>query len=192
MTDRLLFLLDASGSMSQKKEITLMALNEYVKNIAKDNPNIRFTLIQWDSERYVTMYDGAIAFAPEFSKDDYLCRGYTPLLDVFANGLDNLNDGYPGKRMLTVFTDGLENASKYNTYYDVKNKIEKFRSEGNVVYFLGADIDAWEFSKQVSIPRLNTMSFDVDESVPMYRAVSQATSCYFSGSGSTNDSDKTS
>ena len=63
--------------------------------------------------------------------------------------------------LVTIMTDGEENASKEYTGYDIKKQIEELKLNRWTFTYIGADHDVEKFAMSISIT--NTMTFQKDE-----------------------------
>jgi hypothetical protein len=181
--------LDSSGSMLPFKKATVGTVNEYIDNI-KDL-DVNFKLVNWDSTGYRILYQGHIRACPRFTESAYIVGSLTPLMDAFGKGLTDLMKIEDGKKMLVLFTDGQENDSKEYNFNDVKLLVNKFIELGNEIIFLGANIDAWDISRQIDVKKQSTHSFRIEDQGEVYKGVSVETRSYFTSTGTTSTGNNT-
>lgn len=182
----LVFLLDGSGSMNHKREETIRDLNSYIKSL--QDQDLDFTLIVWDDDRYTTIFSGDIKGCPPIAVEAYVCLGLTPLFDVVGVALASLLSK-PGKKMLTILTDGQENVSKEYTLDKVKELVKDFQEAGNLILFMGEGMDTWQGGATIGIPMqyVSTYTYNIDSHIAYSGAACQTRS-YFSN-GDTDDTD---
>ena len=101
-----------------------------------------------------------IAGVRDLTDDDYQPNGCTPLYDAMGTSLANLQkkvrkDDYA---LVTIITDGLENASHEYSGKAIKNIVGLLREKGWIFNYIGANQDAVEVATDLSIDR--AMNFD--------------------------------
>jgi uncharacterized protein YegL len=144
-----LVILDESGSMEAIKKATIQGFNELIQSIKhslKEDPEI---------EQYVNFYSFNGAGIKEqmelqhashlkyLTEQAYCPDHMTPLYDAIGhavNKLKNKIDGLSGYSVLvTILTDGEENASKEYTHEAVVQLITSMRTKGWVFTYIGAN-----------------------------------------------------
>src|SRR5262249_30201084 len=78
------------------------------------------------------------------SVDEYRCAGWTPLFDAVGRGigiLDEALENKPGKAILVVMTDGMENASREFSHEKITELIKTRQERRWLVTFLGEGLD---------------------------------------------------
>lgn len=140
-------ILDMSGSMQAVYEDALGAVNGYVAR-AKQNRDLyeaRFSLVTFNSHGVETVRkDEIMETVRPLAHEEYRCDGMTPLYDAVGRGvgiLDEALGGKPGKAILAVMTDGLENASQEFTQETIKKLLKEREEAGWLVNFLGEGLD---------------------------------------------------
>lgn len=150
-------LLDRSGSMESCRDTTIDAFNEYVMGLRRsDTTDARVSLTVFDSESIDVLQHAEPAKSSlELSKEKYVPRSMTPLLDAIGHSvaaIDKvaLRDGE--KVALVILTDGHENASKEHTKDSIKKLLtDRQDNRGWLVTFLGADVDAFDEAGSIGI-----------------------------------------
>ena len=171
-----LIILDESGSMSAIYQEALTGVNETLQTIrmAKDeHPEQEHfvTLVAFDTGHYNEIYKGTPASkAVDITKAQYRPCGGTPLFDAMGraisdlrNHLDYLNHSSNNNDdvvLVTVITDGYENASKEYTGPAIKALVEEMRKKGWVFTYIGANQDVDRVAESMSIN--NRMAFQSD------------------------------
>ena len=150
MRTEIVFILDASGSMTGLEADTIGGFNSLIeKNREEPGEAVVSTVLFSDGSR--VLHDRLdIREVPRLTRRDYECYGCTALLDAVGGAIRHVDlvqkvqpAGYEADRVLFVITtDGQENASRRYTYPQVKGMIEKRRKEGWEFLFIGANIDA--------------------------------------------------
>ena len=158
-----LIIMDESGSMDRIKEQALNGANETIKTIRKaqeEMPNMlqKLTFVTFD-----TLYDGTevrtifedlpIDDVRNLHERDYCPCGGTPLYDAMGISLSKLQEQVqPGEHALvTIITDGLENASHEYSGKAIKSIVSLLREKGWVFAYIGANQDAVEVAKEMNI-----------------------------------------
>lgn len=139
--------LDRSGSMETIADDVIGGFNTFIQEQKKVPGEAIFTLAQFD-DQYEVVYDCApIADVKELTKETYVPRGSTALLDAIARTVNNVGsklasmkeEDRPSKVIFLVSTDGQENASREFTHAKVKEMVEHQTTKYNWTFiFMGA------------------------------------------------------
>ena len=166
-----LIILDASGSMESIYNQALSGVNETIQTIRmgqKDNPEFKqiLTLASFNSGRnYLNVKYSAtpIDEVKEITKEDYIAYGCTALYDAMGEMISELKRKVtPEDRVLvTVITDGYENASIHWNGPQIKSLVEELRHEGWTFTYIGANQDVEAVAGSMGIR--NTLSFDTTD-----------------------------
>ena len=168
-----LIIVDESGSMSHLREATLSGINETIGTIRKaqedfkDTQEHTLTLVTFDtgnSPAVRTMIDNKpISEVKEFT--DYMPNGCTPLYDAMGLSLtrlhDRIKDDPDAAAVVTVLTDGLENASREWTAKALRTLIEKLKAEGWSFSYMGSAHDVKEVTDLLAIDNVMEFSHDM-------------------------------
>ena len=153
-------ILDRSGSMQHMQEEAIGGFNAFLKDQQAIPEEARLTLVLFDHRYDVIHASVPLADVPELNRETYIPAGTTALFDaigrtVVAVGtrLEALaEEDRPNKVMVTILTDGMENASheyrKEQVAAMLKEQQEKYQWE---VVFLAANIDAFAVGGQLGI-----------------------------------------
>lgn len=145
------YILDRSGSMQPMQEPAVTAFNNFVKSQLDVPGDARLTLIQFDDAYEVPVSTRPILDVPQLTAATYTPRGSTALLDAIGRTIvetdrrvQTLPDTEkPGKVIVAIFTDGMENASRKYTLDHIGDLIRQFRDQkGWEFLFLAANQDA--------------------------------------------------
>lgn len=168
-----LIIVDESGSMSHLREATLSGINETIGTIKSaqkefaETQEHTLTLVTFDSDSnrpdVRTMIDNqSITEVLEFS--DYMPRGCTPLYDAMGQSLTKLHTAIKGdvdaSAVVTVLTDGLENASREWDAQSLRKLIEQLKEEGWSFSYMGSAHNVKEVTDLLSIENVVEFSHD--------------------------------
>lgn len=163
-------ILDRTGSMETIRDDTIGGFNTFLKDQKAIPGEATITLVQFDSQDpYEVVYDFVpIAEAKALTRDTYVPRAMTPLLDAMGRGINDLEkkigDLPKGKRpekiVLTVITDGQENASREFRKDQIEKMVKEKQDAGWQIVFLGADLGAINDAATVGISAPSTLGFD--------------------------------
>lgn len=146
----LVFILDASGSMSGLEKDTIGGFNSLINKNKKENEKTIVSTVFFNDKVHIIHDRIDINLIEKLTDKDYIPAGCTAMLDAIGSSImhikqmhNNLNeDVKPTKTLFIITTDGLENASREYSYTKIKNLIEKQKELGWEFLFLGANIDA--------------------------------------------------
>ena len=168
-----LIIVDESGSMSHLREATLSGINETIGTIKSaqkefaDTQEHTLTLVTFDSDSnrpdVRTMIDNqSITEVNEFR--DYMPNGCTPLYDAMGQSLTKLHTAIKGdvdaSAVVTVLTDGLENASREWDAHSLRKLIEQLKEEGWSFSYMGSAHNVKEVTDLLSIENVVEFSHD--------------------------------
>ena len=168
-----LIIVDESGSMSHLREVTLSGINETIGTIRNAQNEFAqtqvhtLTLVTFDTDSnrpaVRTMIDNEpIANVKKFR--DYMPNGCTPLYDAMGQSLTRLHTLIKGdvdaSAVVTVLTDGLENASREWNAQSLRKLIEQLKQEGWSFSYMGSAHDVKEVTDLLSIENVVEFSHD--------------------------------
>ena len=166
-----LMILDASGSMESIYNQALSGVNETIQTIRmgqKEHPEFEqsLTLASFNSgKNYLNVKYSAtpIVEVKEITKEDYIACGCTALYDAMGEMISELKRKVKqeDRVLVTVITDGYENASIHWNGPQIKSLVEELRHEGWTFTFIGANQDVEEVAGSMGIR--NTLAFDETE-----------------------------
>lgn len=161
------YVLDRSGSMASLATDAIGGFNAFLQSQKQVPGRANFTLVLFDHE-YQTVHKSVdIQHVPDLDERTYVPRGSTALLDAVGRTIDDLGahlarlpeDQRPGKVIVAIFTDGLENASRVFTTErlaeSIKHQQEKYSWE---FLFLAANQDAIASAAKLAIPAAQAMN----------------------------------
>jgi hypothetical protein len=145
------YILDRSGSMQPMQEPAVAAFNDFIKSQLDVPGAARLTLVQFDDAYEVPVAAMPIQDVPQLTAATYTPRGRTALLDAIGRTIKETDHRIsalpdadkPGKVILAIFTDGMENASLEYTIKHIGDLIRLYRDQkGWEFLFLAANQDA--------------------------------------------------
>lgn len=162
----LVFVIDRSGSMAGQESDTIGGFNAMLKKQQKVEGGCRVTTALFDDE-YELLHDRMdIREVKPITEKEYYVRGCTALYDAVGRTIFNVaaNQNPADKVLFVIITDGYENSSSEYTGRQVKEAIEKMKTERNWQFvFLGANIDAAEVAEEIGIDREMAAEYAADE-----------------------------
>jgi hypothetical protein len=164
-------ILDRTGSMESIRDDTIGGFNAFLNEQKQQPGKATLTLVQFDSQDpYEVIHQvKTIQEVPELTKETYVPRATTPLLDAIGRGINDLEkciadmkeDARPSKVVFVVITDGQENASREFRRDQILKMInEKEKQHGWQFVFLSADLDAINDAMDHGFQAKAAMAFD--------------------------------
>ncbi|WP_285269205.1 vWA domain-containing protein [Kaistella rhinocerotis] len=162
-----LIILDESGSMGSVYDATIDGFNNFLKNIKTSAEEFRdqehkvsFVSFNANSIRYIA--ENVVTDAvPVLTRNNYRPAGGTPLFDaigVAVNRLRYRTEYFPEMKVLvSIFTDGFENASTEFTAKSVSSLVLSLEKKGWTFTYIGTGHDITDASNYLKIT--NIMSF---------------------------------
>ena len=166
-----LIIIDESGSMEVIKQQAINSVNETIQTIRaaqqrNENQEHFVTLVSFN-DRVKTINDcAAIDNVQELTTESYQPDCCTALYDAMGMSLNALRAKVADidKVLVTIVTDGYENASREYSGKAIKALVEELKAKGWVFAYIGANHDVEAVAASISIT--NTMSFEAtDEGV---------------------------
>ena len=166
-------ILDKSGSMESIRQAAVDGFNETLAGIkkaqekyAESQEHFVSLLTFCDCEKKYVFDKVPVAEARKLTLDDYEPCCCTPLYDAMGftlttmrNHVKKVDDAVV---VVTIITDGYENASKEYTGAAVKKLVEELKGEGWTFTYMGANHDSVEVAFNLSIR--NSRNFEATSS----------------------------
>jgi Mg-chelatase subunit ChlD len=163
-----LIILDESGSMESIKGIIIQGFNEIVqtvKGVEKDFPEqehfISFVTFNGRGQKLLHFID-PVSKLEQIDDKRYQPDSSTPLFDAMGFSFTKLRQVLEGKTdydvLVTILTDGEENASKEYSGKTIKNLIDELKLNRWTFTYIGTDHDVEKFAASISIT--NSLYFD--------------------------------
>lgn len=166
-----LIILDESGSMDSIKKATISGFNELVqtiKGIEKKFPEQQhfISFITFNGLGVKTHLDKkAVSSLTMIDEKTYQPDSMTPLYDAIGLSVLKLRVDVAGQEnanvLVTILTDGEENASKEFNGQQVKAIIDEQKAKGWTFTYIGANHDVEKVASSLSIT--NTMQFEAND-----------------------------
>lgn len=156
-----LIILDESGSMNSIKEATISGFNETVQTIngaQREHPGEThyITLVSFNGMGIKTLLHNQPAVAlSEIDATRYRPDANTPLYDAMGMAFHRLStqlellDNY--HVLVTIFTDGLENASKEYNGASIRKLVEGLKTRNWTFTYIGANHNVEQFAHNIAI-----------------------------------------
>ena len=163
-----LIILDESGSMRRIEKQAIDGVNETMQTIRsaqkKHEEQEHFvTFVSFNSDGIKTIYDKMEADkVNEITDKDYCPDCCTPLHDAMGVSLTKLRKSVADDDvvLVTIITDGYENASHEYNAAAIKSLVESLKAKGWIFTYIGANQDVEKVASTISIT--NTLSFSAD------------------------------
>ena len=172
-----LIILDESGSMECIREQALSGLNETLQtiiNAQKKYPEMeqRTTVLLFDSEntKYVFLNEKTEGLRM-LDKNDYCPNACTPLYDAIGKGISDIKKtfGNDEAAIVTIITDGYENASREYSLKQITKLIDKLKKKNWTFAFIGTDnLDVESMAENFHINNHLVFSQDEDGTRDMF------------------------
>jgi hypothetical protein len=166
-----LIILDESGSMESIKGPTIRGFNEVVQTIkdveGKFSDQKHFvSLVVFDSRATrMIHWNTELGALQPLNEDTYQPNASTPLYDAMGLGISRMKESLPKEAtynvLVTVITDGEENASRTYTGPMIKELVEDLKEKSWTFAYIGANHDVEAFARRMSID--NTMRYEANE-----------------------------
>lgn len=163
-----LILLDESGSMQSIKQPTIEGFNETAQTIKATQQQ------HPEEEHYISLvtFNGIgiktlranqpVSELTEIDDTQYRPNANTPLYDAMGFALQRLRTQLELIKnyhvLVTIFTDGQENASKEFNDQSIKRLVEEMKAQQWTFTYIGANHDVQKHANQISIH--NTITFE--------------------------------
>lgn len=190
-----LLILDESGSMQMIYKQALSGANETIQTVRaaqEAHPELdqRLTFVTFNTayEGHPTQgnirtvfNDVPIGEVRDLTYKDYNPNACTPLYDAMGISITALEKKFKegDRALVTIITDGLENASKEYNQGAIKAMVDRLREKGWTFVYIGANQDAVEVAKGLSINNHMAYESDTEGTKKMFREVSSRHSVFY-------------
>ena len=168
----IVFIIDRSGSMNGLESDTIGGFNSMIAKQQKEEGEAIISTVLFDDKTDVIHDRVPIRDVKNLTEEDYRVRGCTALLDAVGGAIDHIGkihkyareEDRPAKTLFVITTDGLENASRYYSFKDIKRMIERQKEKYSWEFlFLGANIDAIKVAANMGIGKDRAANYNCDE-----------------------------
>ncbi len=193
MTHLVTFLLDETGSMQIRKDVTISGFNEWMQEMEKFPGEVLLNLIKFHSEKHELLFKQAVLGPAQIrlTDENYVPSAATPLLDAVGRAIretDEQLEQLPDDTevILVVLTDGEENSSTEFSLEAIKALIAEKEEAGWAITYLGASTDAWLGAQNMGVSLGATMNFAGDpvSTQQAFRSNAMALGHYMGGGSS--------
>ena len=184
-----LLILDESGSMQSIYKQALTGANETIQSTKAAQERFpdqdhRFTFVTFNTDGpcvKTIVDDQPVKGVKELTGADYRPDACTPLYDAMGKSITALEQKVKeGDRVLvTVITDGLENASREYSGRAVKAMIDRLREKGWTFVYIGANQDAVEVAKDLHIRNSLEFCASIEGTVEMFQLHRRSKDIYY-------------
>lgn len=188
--------LDASGSMIARREDTIGGFNTFLDEQKKAAGRAFISLIQFSDHPKWFCAGAPIAEVEHLTLSSYRPAGNTALYDAIGETITELGKRFngipesqrPGKVVVVIITDGLENFSRIYMRDQVKAMIELQRSQYKWEFiYLGANQDACFVAQGMGIPMETSSDYSMHNTVSNFTVVSKKMSVLRGAGGQSAD-----
>ena len=163
-----LIIIDESGSMDAIKQQAINSVNETIQTIRaaqqrNENQEHFVTLVTFN-DTVKSVYESVpVAKVAELTAETYRPDCCTALYDAMGMSLNALRHKVTeeDKVLVTIVTDGYENASREYSSTAIKTLVKELKAKGWIFAYIGANHDVEAAAGAIAIE--NTMSFEASD-----------------------------
>lgn len=173
-----LVILDASGSMARIYSQALSGVNETLATIRiaqKEHPELKqyISLASFSAgSNFLNRIYSAVPIseARDITRKDYQLRGCTALYDAMGTCISELQQKvtHDDRVLVTIITDGYENASYTWSGAQIKSLVEELRQMGWTFTYIGADQDVERVAEEIGVRNSLRFSANAKETQAMF------------------------
>ena len=160
-------LIDESGSMDSIRDDVIEGFNAFLAELQEDPSaeNTNFSLVTFDSRAYSVRTDNVpLRNASQLNYSTYNPRGGTPLYDAIGRTIKSMEaaveDIPEPDVVISIYTDGLENASRAYTRQEILKLITDKQAEGWTFTYLATGHDAWAVATDIGFRKGDAAQFE--------------------------------
>lgn len=182
-------ILDASGSMQSIYQQALSGVNETIQTIRhgqEQHPEVRqyLTLASFANpdDLQVVYKAEPIEFVKDLTPNDYRLRGCTALHDAMGEMITDTQKRakHDDAVLVTIITDGYENASQRWSGSRIKALVEELRQMGWTFAYIGADQDALAEAEKVGIHNSYSFASTAEDTRAMFAKEKKSRARFYS------------
>lgn len=173
-----LIILDASGSMERIYTQALSGVNETLATIRmaqEEHPELQqfVTLVSFSSgEHFLNRIYSALPVVEvrDITRKEYPLLGCTALYDAVGTCVSELQQkvAHDDRVLVTIITDGYENASRTWNGRQIRSLTEELREMGWTFTYIGADQDVEKVSREIGVNNSLRFSANARETENMF------------------------
>tara|TARA_Y100000389_G_scaffold203977_2_gene254360 strand:+ start:928 stop:1587 length:660 start_codon:yes stop_codon:yes gene_type:complete len=166
---KIIGIVDRSGSMRYKENDTIGGINttfEQLRNDKQEDEDIDVSIKLFDHEEIMVIRSENIDNVKPFTREDFIPRGTTSLLDAIGNTLNwimqqkIMNPDFYDTCLIFVATDGEENSSKIYNSNQIEEMIKESKKNYNIEFlYLGANQDSILNASKLGISSQQAMNY---------------------------------
>lgn len=182
-------ILDRSASMSPLREAAVNGYNgilEVVRTAQEQNALVQqnYITLSFFNDSVTNVFDcDTIQNIPDLLLDDYRPQGNTALWDAVGISLDSLKiklDSLENATaVVTVISDGLENASKHYSIYAVADRIDALKGQGVMFVFMGTNQDVAQTAASLHIDNYRVFEYTAEGMKEAWQSGIDASADYY-------------
>ena len=186
----IIFILDDSSSMQQCRESTISGFNEFLEGHRKDEEETGIktfiSLYKFDGQEVKLVIDyKPVKEVEPLNENTYDPNGTTNLFDAIGTALIKVNEQLQSKKkkkrdapIITILTDGHENASKVFNNSTIKQMVEMCEGKNWKFMFLGANIDSFAIGGSLGFSPSSILQYDTKNMASTFRSATRASTDY--------------
>ena len=156
----IVFILDRSGSMAGLEDDTIGGFNAMVEKQKKEPGEAVLSAVLFSNDNTVIYDRTDIRKVEPLTDKQYFVGGSTALLDAIGGAVHHIGNVHkyareedrPAKTVFVITTDGMENASRRYSYFQVQRMVKRQQERyGWEFLFLGANMDAISAARSFGI-----------------------------------------
>ena len=156
----MVFILDMSGSMYSLTDDTIGGYNTLLNEQKAKEGDANVTTVLFNSKSEVIHDRKNIKNVENLTNKEYVPMGNTAMLDAVGNTIQSIGqklanmpeEERPGNVVVTIITDGMENASREFNWEQIQSMIKEQREKYSWIFtFIGANIDVMDISQRIGI-----------------------------------------
>lgn len=182
-------ILDRSASMYPLRDAAVQGYNgilEVVRNAQEQNALVQqnYITLYFFNDSVTNVFDcDTIRNIPDLLLDDYRPIGNTALLDAIGISLDSLKiklDSLENATaVVTIISDGLENASKRYSIFAVTDRIDALKEHGVMFVFMGTNQNVAQTAASLHIDNYRVFEYTAEGMKEAWQSGIDASADYY-------------
>ena len=182
-------ILDRSASMYPLRGAAVQGYNgilEVVRTAQEQNALVQqnYITLSFFNDSVTNVFDcDTVQSIPDLLLDDYRPQGNTALWDAIGVSLDSLKiklDSLENATaVVTIISDGLENASKHYSIYAVADRIDALKGQGVMFVFMGTNQDVAQTAASLHIDNYRVFEYTAEGMKEAWQSGINASADYY-------------